>query len=314
MMISTAQLGFLYFSVLGALVAGIATNNRPIIGVLAQTSYDHLLDYGPSYVAASYVKFLESGGARVVPIAVNQSLEYYEHLLHSINGVLLPGGDQAFDTSTYSKSAKIIMNLAMKANDNGDYFPMWGTCLGHEWMIFDIAEKFVFMDTNSTNVNFKLKFASDFQTSRLFNSAPERLVKIMANKAVSFNYHETSLTIKNYTKDEKLTKFFRILTTSLDENGMEFVSTMEAYRYPFYGVQWHPEKNNFEWMLEQYINHSEEAVLVTQYLANFFVQEARKSAHKFSSQSEELAALTYSYTPVYTGSNTNFQQCYFLKE
>jgi hypothetical protein len=41
------------------------------IGVLAQelvTESDPQLDTGVSYIAASYVKFLEGAGARVVPI------------------------------------------------------------------------------------------------------------------------------------------------------------------------------------------------------------------------------------------------------
>lgn len=49
-------------------------NDEPIIGVLSQ-EMSYYLDgkypgqfTGGSYIAASYVKFVESGGARVVPI------------------------------------------------------------------------------------------------------------------------------------------------------------------------------------------------------------------------------------------------------
>ena len=47
-------------------------NNAPIIGVLAQEISYHLNSKFPgefkSMIAASYVKFIEGGGARVVPI------------------------------------------------------------------------------------------------------------------------------------------------------------------------------------------------------------------------------------------------------
>lgn len=47
-------------------------NDRPIIGVLALDISYHLDGKWPgefmSYIAASYVKFVEGGGARVVPI------------------------------------------------------------------------------------------------------------------------------------------------------------------------------------------------------------------------------------------------------
>ncbi len=46
-----------------------------------------------------------------------------------------------------------------------------------------------------------------------------------------------------------------------------------AVDYPVYAVQWHPEKNGFEWSTSQSIPHSESAVAVMQAMANFFVQE-----------------------------------------
>ncbi len=52
--------------------------------------------------------------------------------------------------------------------------------------------------------------------------------------------------------------------------------TRAAYDYPFYGVQWHPEKNGFEWTPHEDIPHTEPAVAVMQGLANFFVQEGRQ--------------------------------------
>lgn len=59
---------------------GIVTNERisanktdtPIVGILAQEIAWHLDRHWPgvydSYIAASYVKFVEGGGARPVPI------------------------------------------------------------------------------------------------------------------------------------------------------------------------------------------------------------------------------------------------------
>ena len=42
------------------------TNTRPIIGVLSQEEWKNNQTTGNSYIAASYVKYLESAGARVV--------------------------------------------------------------------------------------------------------------------------------------------------------------------------------------------------------------------------------------------------------
>lgn len=51
---------------------GSELNDTPIIGILSQEISYHLNSKWPgefkSYIAASYVKFIEGGGGRVVPI------------------------------------------------------------------------------------------------------------------------------------------------------------------------------------------------------------------------------------------------------
>ncbi len=76
---------------------------------------------------------------------------------------------------------------------------------------------------------------------------------------------------------------------------------MEAFNYPFYGVQYHPERNAFEWDLPEKLDHSADAVAAMQYLGKFFVNEARQSSHKFDSIQDETKALIYNYSPLFTG-------------
>ena len=94
-----------------------APNGRPIIGILAQDIQDDLtgsLANVPytSYISASYVKFVESGGARVVPILINQPDEYYEMIFQSINGMMIPGGVASFDNSGKSNNAIANKSIA----------------------------------------------------------------------------------------------------------------------------------------------------------------------------------------------------------
>ncbi|EMP25394.1 Gamma-glutamyl hydrolase [Chelonia mydas] len=105
-------------SALASVVSGSrrgGSNERPIIGILAQEcDFTSFSRFGSSYIAASYVKFLESAGARVVPIRLNRSEEEYDKIFQSINGVLFPGGGVDLKTSEYSRIARIFYNKALK--------------------------------------------------------------------------------------------------------------------------------------------------------------------------------------------------------
>ncbi|CAF5025338.1 unnamed protein product, partial [Rotaria magnacalcarata] len=62
-------------------------NSRPIIGILTQpASSIWQTSNRTTYLAASYVKYVESTGAQVVPIRMYQPIDYYLHLFNSLNG------------------------------------------------------------------------------------------------------------------------------------------------------------------------------------------------------------------------------------
>ncbi|XP_072307843.1 gamma-glutamyl hydrolase-like [Eucyclogobius newberryi] len=287
-------------------------NHRPIIGVLAQENLpeDHF-PQGTSHIRASYVKFLESAGARVVPIRINRTVEEYVKLFNSINGLLLPGGHVDIQTSQYTRAAKIFYNLAIKANDAGDYFPVWGTCQGLQQLSVLTANKNLLTNTDTKAVALPLTFSSAAQTSRLFRHFPKSLLLALSQENITSNFHDWSLSVQNYSRNADLKRFYKVLSTNTDGK-VEFISTMEAYRYPFYAVQWHPEKGPFEWINKSGMDHSVPAVQTSFYSASFFVSEARKSQHKFWSEQEEEKALIYHYTPYFKPTSFVLVQIYFF--
>lgn len=60
-----------------------------VIGILAQPDEQ---DLKLSYIAASYVKYIESAGGRVVPIDYRWSFDKLRDIFNKVNGILLPGG------------------------------------------------------------------------------------------------------------------------------------------------------------------------------------------------------------------------------
>ena len=74
--------------------------------------------------------------------------------------------------------------------------------------------------------------------------------------------------------------------------------------------------NTFEWQMNQdgrpyeAIDHTYDAMQISQYTANFFVQQSRKSSHKFSKQEIETASLIYNYRSF--GTSGDFVEKYFF--
>ncbi len=75
------------------------------------------------------MQYLESAGARVVPIMYDAPLENITVLFGQLNGVLFAGGSvDIVQNNTYTNAAFHIWNLAIQANDQGDVFPLWVCC------------------------------------------------------------------------------------------------------------------------------------------------------------------------------------------
>ena len=214
---------FLYFllafSVGAALAEDLPKNNWPIIGLFTQPTSSNEGDCGGDcvYIAASYVKYLESAGARVVPInyyakedevrfspsimvtisILNMFCTRYhstqlDELFASLNGIMFPGGGAAYPTS-----AQYMFNKVVAANDNGDFMPLWGTCMGFQWLLIGASNDVTILDPkegqfDAYNYSIPLDFTPNAPSSRLFSKAPEDLYKIMASQNVTMNVSKST--------------------------------------------------------------------------------------------------------------------------
>ncbi|KAK3754430.1 hypothetical protein QZH41_009214 [Actinostola sp. cb2023] len=209
----------------------------------------------------------------------------------------------------------ILRSFFVKANDAGNVFPLWGTCLGFQMLhVLAANGKDVLTFCKGENVSLPLNFTEGYQHSRMFSQAPQTIKTSLAKLPVTLNMHQNCVSVETYHRDKLLNTFMKVLSTNMDiDKKVHFLSTVEASKYPFYGSQWHPEKNQFEWTTEENINHSKEAILITQYVADFFVDQARLSKHHFGSKKEELSALIYNYKPhPCLPDITHYEQCYFF--
>ena len=160
------------------------------------------------------MKFIEAAGARVVPILTEESDEYYEKVYNCINGLLLPGGGQSLATSSYAKLATKFMAWSRKTSENGGYFPIWGTCLGFEQMIFSTVYPALEVDSSSEHVinecigckgtGTVLHKSDDWDRSYLIQSLPKRMIrKIMNGNVCAYNWHKKCIK-KSFMKHPSL--------------------------------------------------------------------------------------------------------------
>lgn len=266
-------------------------------GILAQADNLEGKQSGSrQFLASSYVKFLESAGAQVVPIFNNLTTDDYTEMFNSLNGVLYPGGEVNLHDSGYFMAAQTFFNLAVAANGKGDFFPLWGTCLGFQALTVLMAGEHLLTTFDTENVSLALNLTDEaLRSSRLFRNLPSELAQALTTKPITFNEHHYGITPDAFRSNSKLHKGFHILSTNTDRVGKPFVSTIEGQELPFYGIQWHTEKNMFDWTRQLAISHDPDAIAVTQYMADYFVGQARLSQHHFPSIEAEQKALIYNW-------------------
>ena len=213
----------------------LVSPERPIIGILTQPIIDKLLhkfiplSKNKSYVATSYVKFVQSAGARVVPIFDTYDKKNLTLIFNSINGLLLPGGGSNLKNSKYIKTLKRLMKLAIKYNENGGYFPVFGICLGFEAMHVFFEKKHNFLSPlDVENKSLPIKLDESYATSRMFFNLTKSLKNALEKQALTANFHQEGIHPSWYKKSDRLAAQYRLLATSMDRKGHLFIAAMEG--------------------------------------------------------------------------------------
>ena len=313
---STLQLT-LALSLLGASQRGAsakpppsATTARPIIGVLTlPNDLPPALSTYSSYFLASYVKWLESGGARVAPIRYDGPPAETRALLASLNGALLTGGAAAFydaggALTQYAATAALILDESLRAAERGETWPVWGTCLGHELLLLLAAGPNASVLTggfDSEDLPLALQPAPAATASRLWGSAPPEVWQWLTSEPITANFHTMGITPEDFAGSAALAGSFDILSTNVDRAGRPFVSSAEHKSAPIYTAQFHAEKPAYEFTtLYSSIAHSDHAIHANGWAARFLVNESRKNGRAFASSDDENDALVYNTATIFT--------------
>ena len=320
----------------------------PVVGILAQP-------YGPTngtnqYIAASYVKYIEMGGGRSIPIPYDTTNNaVLDDIYRQIHGLLLPGGAN----STIPYAVQYLLDKVMERNAQGYYFPVWGTCLGFEMILEYVgsgrsssstsmssyssslssssSSSSILQDNfNASNISLPLILLTekkddqesdhddqykavrgrrgdsrnglsfsfinlDIQKSALY--APPNIHESVTKHAITMNNHHQGIEPEHFQQNPYLTQYFEITSINYDLNFRPFVSTIEPkhpYQFPIYGVQYHPEKNAFEYATYpnttipfEAIDHSPQGIELSFYLAEFFMNCVRFGQYTDDSRNQD---------------------------
>lgn len=169
--------------------------------------------------------------------------------------------------------------------------------------------------------------------SALYNSSSPRIRHIMRNQPVAVFNSNNCLRLDNF-EESSLSSTWRPFTHNIDREGTLFVSSLEHELLPFYAFAYHPERIAFEWYIacsvifntqkiydffyrpeKDSIPHSLASLEVSQYLANYFVNEARKSDHQFDSYKDVVGKLIQNYATEFSAKDdSNFFEVYLFEE
>ena len=187
----------------------------------------------------NYVKWIESSGATAVPIPYNVSKTTLRNYLDRLDAMIWTGGyieSHKYSEKqymTYMKTLKYCFDTICDFNDNGRSFPIWGTCLGFEILVLlgkktPLPTFFNHLQSHPCNGKKTITFTSSPSTMKQWFSPSMR--KKMASTLCSTHHHTLGFDIQE----------FDYLTVVSTQDG--FVNMIEYKKYPFYGVQFHPER------------------------------------------------------------------------
>eukprot|EP01083_Nonionella_stella_P160721 525639_1 len=298
-----------------SLIVITISSDAPLIGILtipcvSEPSYCSDNDNATSFFYASYVKWIEAGGGRVVPIQSDMAHDKVRNLLSQLNGVLFTGGGASFNISTsiYFQQVANIMHylLQFSSTNQGKAIPLWATCLGFEAISVYIANDHSILTSKyAEDMALPIQFTSNALTSTMFGIDHETMEQEyvqsvyakLSTENLTINFHKYGVDPSAWMSNKYLQGNMSLLGSSMDANGTWFGTLQESkndgentFQY-IYASQFHPEKPSF--IFDAYngtnnIPHSLDAIYANQYFAEFFVNECRlRNDNKMRKRSPE---------------------------
>ena len=90
--------------------------------------------------------------------------------------------------------------------------------------------------------------------SKMFADFDDKLLEEMSKKEIAFHYHSFGVSVNDYLNLHSLLYFYKVISTDVTNDGKPFVTAIEAYDYPIFGLQYHPEYQMMQYLTEDTLN------------------------------------------------------------
>lgn len=264
----------------------------PVIAILSNPLPAKIRPIEKSRVSNNYAKWITASGGRVIAIHPWQTDEEIFDILEEVNGLLIQGGIEDIDNENeFVFKIFKIFDKVIEMNDEGKVFPVLGSCMGLELIMTyfskAISDGFRMYNYFFTKIDVgpmlsTLKFEVDDMTKTLaFKFFSSQDLEDISTKAISTKFHHNGILPETYNKFPGLIKNLLVTTTSIDRQGVRYITSIEGKKYPFIGLHFHAEKTVYH-VLDEPVAGSHEAITSSRNIGNAFIDLAMKNPNDWT--------------------------------
>jgi len=237
-----------------------------MIGIIDAPNIKSNVHCGESYLHMSYIHWVEMSGETAVIIPYDIKEDKLLEILKRINGVIWVGGGIENKQYHTEKQNDDLLNTlfttyqyALAENDKGNYYPIWGTCLGFYILIMFVKEE------KETILESIVAYNKSGNYPCTFTKSHSKLKKWFA--PFQSRMKKYPCVLQNHEYGVNTVPEDKVRIVSMQDN---FINIVEFIKYPFYGVHFHPERPQTDF-----------AIKVTEQFILFFKNECSKNKNKW---------------------------------
>lgn len=219
----------------------------------------------------SHVKFLQSSGARIVPVSYKLDQNGFNNILSQLNGIYLPGDHpDILKNERYVQGVKSVLLWAQEHNAHPEqHFPVVATSYGYLALLMQAVrnENTVssIIDEEQVYRSMELNLRIKPEDSYIFDGLTLSQTESWLNNATFYSELIYNIQLEKFLKERELADaFVPVATFNHDKRrqDQEYVAIVEGSHFPFFAIAFSIERIQFNshLQIDEEIDHSKAAL------------------------------------------------------